>query len=177
MTAAMTNTQRRAPKPYPTFELFPHAKGYWCKKIDGQQVPFGKWELPRSLGGDDAAYERSWRDAKARYNKLLEDQANGLLLAGRPERMSVSQLCDAYLAHLLTRDNKKSTFCAARRNVTAFRDFVGPASTIADLERFDPTRPSESKVMQYIDSLRHFSWDYYNRRIGAISGLWNWAED
>src|SRR4051812_1767518 len=65
----------RPPKPYPTFPLAPHLKGYWYKKIAGRQVSFGKWEWP-----DRAAYERSWKAALDRYNKHLEDDAHGRLL-------------------------------------------------------------------------------------------------
>lgn len=185
MTTIRANrAAKRPPKPYPDFELFPHVKGYWCKKIDGQHVPFGRWELPDPHGAAPGAYERSWRDAKARYHKHLEDQANGVLLAGRPERLTVEALSDAYLAHHLSRaqgrsaEIKQGTFCELRHNVLAFRDFVGRTSTIGELERFDPTRARESKVMQYIEDLsQRYGWYAYNKRIGAISGMWDWAED
>ena len=61
----------RPPKPYPTFPLSPHVRGYWYKKIAGRQVPFGKWEWP-----DRAAYERSW---KAALNGPIFDAARKAL--------------------------------------------------------------------------------------------------
>ena len=71
-------------KPYPDYPLFPHQRGYWCKKIRGKQCNFGPW------GDPDGALKR--------YLAEWDD-----LYAGRTPRhittggLTVAGLCNAFL--------------------------------------------------------------------------------
>jgi integrase len=72
-------------KPYPDFPLFPHAAGYWAKKIRGKLHYFGPWADP------DAAL--------AKYLEQRDD-----LHAGRKPRtdqgaVTVKDVCNAFLNH------------------------------------------------------------------------------
>jgi hypothetical protein len=49
-------------KPYPEFHLYPHAAGYWAKKIRGRMHYFGPWEDP---DGALAKYEQKKDDLHA----------------------------------------------------------------------------------------------------------------
>jgi integrase len=72
-------------KPYPDFPLFPHAAGYWAKKIRGRLSYFGPWD-----------------DTDAALKKYLEQKDD--LHAGRtprpdPEALTVKELANDFLNH------------------------------------------------------------------------------
>jgi hypothetical protein len=169
---------QRPPKPYPDFPLAPHLKGYWYKKIAGRQVPFGKWAWPVP-----EAYERSWKLALDAYHQHLEDAAHGRLLVSRPEEMAIGDLVDAFLTHQQGRargkvqEIKSATFAEKRRVVRDFRDFVGAAATVGQLEHCDPTRPQDCLVLRWIERQREsYGWHRFNTHMGILSGMWTWAE-
>lgn len=169
----------RPEKPYAGFPLFAHAKGYWCKKINKKQHSFGPWAWP-----EKKAYERSWKDALERYHRYQADAAHGLLLFGNPERMSITHLVKAYLDYQHDRAVGESaeiyanTYTEIKRVVEEFRDAVGKDTTIEQLELFDPLRPEESPVAQYIKAVKKkYGWHAYNKRMTRMSGMWNWAEN
>ena len=73
-------------KPYPSFQLTPHANGQWCKKIRGKVHFFGVWANPQA--------------AQKRYLAIAGD-----LHAGRQPRqeslsgseLTVKDACNAFL--------------------------------------------------------------------------------
>ena len=76
----------KAKKPRPDFPLFPHARGYWAKKVRGKLLYFGKI-------ADDP-------EGEAAVNKWLDEKDD--LLAGRTPRvhlggLTVEDLCDHFL--------------------------------------------------------------------------------
>jgi integrase len=88
-TAAHEAKPGRPSKPYPEYPLFPHATGYWAKKIQGKLYYFGPWADP------DGALK-----------KYLEQ--GGALHAGRnpkpnAEALTVKQLCNEFLTFKLNR--------------------------------------------------------------------------
>jgi len=86
----MPKTKPTTPqKPREDFPLFPHARGYWAKKVRGRLVYFGKV-------ADDP-------DGNAAINRWLDQKDD--LLAGRepraktPETPVVKDVCNAFLSH------------------------------------------------------------------------------
>ncbi|WP_197531764.1 tyrosine-type recombinase/integrase [Posidoniimonas corsicana] len=83
-TAAPAKKKTQPKKPYPDFPLFPHARGYWAKKIRGKLYYFDRWENP------DAALQQ--------YLDQRDD-----LYAGRKPRavgedgVSLRELCNVFL--------------------------------------------------------------------------------
>lgn len=78
-----STVSRKPAKPYPEFPLTAHPAGYWCKKIRGRIVYFGKWDDP------DGALQ-----------KYLEQK--DALHAGRtqrpdPDALTVKDLCNQFL--------------------------------------------------------------------------------
>jgi len=169
----------KAPKPYPLFPLFPHSRGYWCKKINNKQVPFGPWAWP-----DPEAYEASWKKALNSYNEYLEDRAHGRLTVAKGSEITARELVDYYLAYQHDRTAGKIKeisavyFAEVRAVTTAFRDYVGADTTIEQLEVFDPGHPNDCIVVQWINEQKtRFGWHAYNKRVSIMSGLFTWAED
>ena len=76
---ATHSTRRRTPKkptkPRPDFPLFPHARGYWAKKVRGQLRYFGK--IAGDPKGEIAV--NLWLDQK---DALLAGQSRERLATG-----------------------------------------------------------------------------------------------
>jgi integrase len=169
----------KPPKPYPSFELFPHAKGYWCKTIAGRHKSFGKWEWP-----DRDAYERSWRAALDRLRRFQEDVTHGRRVVGCRELATARDLVDHYLtwqhgrATGKVREITAAHFCEVKRILTTFRDFVGASTTIGTLEAFDPMRPRDNALVRYLEDLRaRYRWCRHNKVVAVLVAMWTWAED
>src|SRR5262249_6185498 len=78
-------------KPFPDFPLFPHAAGYWAKKIRGKLHYFGRWSDP------DAAL--------AKYLEQKDDLHAGRRPQESTEGLTVRELCNRFLnAKLAARD-------------------------------------------------------------------------
>jgi integrase len=78
------STRRRKPaKPYPNFPLFPHAAGYWAKKIRGKLHYFGRWDDP------DAAL--------AKYLDQRDDLHAGRTPRITPDGLTVRDLANRFL--------------------------------------------------------------------------------
>lgn len=124
---AVQSPKRRATKPakpYPGFPLFPHASGYWAKKIRGRHHYFGKWEDPNG--------------ALRLYEEERED-----LHAGRAPRRAacgeatLGQLCNYFLhtkqrlvdSGELTQQHLKDLRSSCHRVV----DFFGVRRLVDDL--------------------------------------------
>lgn len=160
----------RPPKPYDTFPLFAHSRGYWCKKIDGRQESFGKWAWPNLQ-----EYEASWREAKRAYETFMERRATGQEVAAKPGNVTVQTLVDAYLTHqedrVGRRELKSATFAQQRRYLTSFRDAIGRHLRIGELER-DPNR-----LVAWINDVKgRYGYYAHNKAIGIVAGMFIWAE-
>lgn len=116
-------------KPRPDFPLFPHAAGYWAKKIRGRLVYFGRWDDPQG--------------ALAKYNQQAED-----LHAGRtPGRngdvggVTLRDLCNRFWTTKkhkvdsgeLTHRSLDDYYATCERILDAF----GKARLVSDLKPLD----------------------------------------
>lgn len=161
----------KPPKPFPTFPLFAHDKGYWAKKIAGRQVTFGPWAWP-----DPVAYEETWKAALKAYNAHAEAEAMGSVARNKPEDLTLEYLIDAYLTwqhgRQASREITGRMFFDARRVLTEFRDYIGRDRTIGDLER----RPA--LVHEWRASLEgRLGWHSFNRYQAIAAACFNWAAD
>jgi integrase len=73
----------RPSKPYPEYPLTPHPAGYWCKKIRGRLVYFGKWDDP------DGALKKYLAEKDALYAGRKPREAT--------EGFTVKDLCNQFL--------------------------------------------------------------------------------
>ena len=82
----------RPRKPRPDFPLFPHAAGYWAKKVRGKLIYFGKWS-------DDPTGQRAlelWAEAK-------DDLLAGRVPRGNKDGLTVADLVNRFLSYKLAR--------------------------------------------------------------------------
>src|SRR5215510_10058653 len=70
-------------KPHPDFPLFPHAAGYWAKKVRGKLHYFGPWADPDG--------------ALAKYLEQKDDLHAGRKPRPDPEALTVKGACNAFL--------------------------------------------------------------------------------
>lgn len=110
--ADSTGRSRTKPeKPYPEFPLFPHANGWWAKKIRGKFYYFGPWKDP------DAALQK--------YVDQRDD-----LLAGRVPRdrsvegLEIKELCGRF------RSTKKMMADTGEIALRTFQDYVNTCDRI-----------------------------------------------
>ena len=163
--------QNRPPKPYPTFPLFAHSRGYWCKKIDRQQVSFGRWEEKGTPG-----YEGAWKAALKAYHEHCERVAQGRELEERPDEATAKLLVDGYLTHQHGRlergDIRPAHFNDVKIACLRFRDVVGRDRTIGDLEV-----GGVPLIREWLAGLDNdFGWYAYNRHVQTVRAMFKWAE-
>jgi len=108
-------------KPRPDFPFFPHARGYWAKKVRGRLHYFGKV-------ADDP-------DGKVALDKWLDQR--DALLAGRTPRVSgdgltIRDLCNRFLS------NRQDKMRAGELSPVSFADYHGACSRI--VKAFGATR-------------------------------------
>ncbi len=72
-------------KPYADFPLFPHARGYWAKKIRGRLIYFGPWSDPDG--------------ALAKYLEQKDDLHAGRTPRPDPQGLPVKELANDFLNH------------------------------------------------------------------------------
>ena len=133
----MAHSTRRAKpkKPRPDFPLFPHATGYWAKKVRGKFCYFGKV-------ADDAKGEAAMQ--------LWLDQKDALL-AGRtpritPDGLTVARLCN----HFLTA--KEQQRAAGDIRSTTFADYFATAKLVVG--SFGKTRLVDDLAAEDFQALR-----------------------
>jgi integrase len=78
-------TPGKPEKPYPEFPLFPHATGYWCKKIRGKLHYFSRWDEP------DAALEK--------YLQQKDDLHAGKMPRSDRDAFAIKDAANAFLNH------------------------------------------------------------------------------
>jgi integrase len=121
-------------KPREDFPLFPHARGYWAKKVRGRLVYFGKVS-------DDP-------EGKAAINKWLDEKDDRL--AGRepraktPEGATVRGLCNAFMSH------KKALLEAGELCQRTFDEYFATCARL--VKAFGRERPVDDLVA---DDFRH----------------------
>ena len=160
----------RPPKPYETFPLFAHARGYWAKKISKRAETFGPGHgrMPRPT-------RESWLAAPAAFKQYQESRALGTLVRDRPDQISVGLVVNGFL----TRQEDR---VGAGDAITA-RSFA----EARDLHRLPRRRrhrhdDRRSGAMPRYDhqvpggARRRYGWHAYNKRMAILSQMFKWAE-
>lgn len=166
----MSNAAQKPPKPYPTYPLFAHARGYWAKKIDKKQISFGPWAWP-----NEEQYVASWKSALETYQKFLEDVAHGRSVEERPDSATVKLLSDAYLTHQHNQMEKNAIrpihFQSVKSGVERFRNQIGRETTLAYLEK-----DGVPLLRTWLNGLDiDYGWHAYNRHVAIIRAMFKWA--
>ena len=123
-------------KPRPNFPLFPHARGYWAKKVCGKLRYFGKV-------ADDP-------DGKLALDKWLE-QKDALLdgrepTAAKPTGTTISDLANAFLTH------KQDLLTAAELCQRTFQEYHATCARL--VKAFGRARPVDALVADDFRRLR-----------------------
>jgi integrase len=106
-------------KPSPEFPLFPHAAGYWAKKIRGKMHYFGPWSDPDG--------------ALAKYLEQKDALHAGRKPRPDPEALTVKELANAFLAH------KQALVDAGELSPRTWADYKGATDQI--VTAFGKSRP------------------------------------
>lgn len=122
-------------KPRPDFPLFPHATGYWAKKVRGKMHYFGR--IAGDVRGDAAL---------ARWLELRDD-----LLSGRTPRVTTDDLTVADLCnHFLT--SKERQRDAGDIKAKTFKDYYITCKVV--VSEFGKNRPVDDLNSEDFDALR-----------------------
>ena len=119
---AVNPTKAKKPKkPRPDFPLFPHARGYWAKKVRGKMRYFGPWADP----------DRAVALWKAQQDDLLAGREPSVTEVdddGKPvlPGITVKYLCDAFLT------SKGEARDAGELTVGTFRQYLRACMLMAD---------------------------------------------
>ena len=120
----------KAGKPHPDFPLFPHARGYWAKKVKGQLRYFGR-----------IADDPSGQAALAEWIEQKDDLLVGRLPLGGGDGPTIRDLCNRFLTV------KQSKMHGGELSAMSFYDYhatcrrivdaFGPRRLVADLNARD----------------------------------------
>lgn len=128
-------TQKTKPKkPYKTFPLYAHNRGYWAKKINGKLYYFGKWDDP------DGANEE--------YERVRHDLENGKEPAERDDSLCLMDACnlfmDAKKREVESGEIKQLTWNEYQRCLKDVMKCMGQTVSVANLSPQDFQRLRES---------------------------------
>lgn len=157
----------KAMKPRPDFPLFPHPRGYWCKKIRGKGHYFGR--VDSDPKGDQAL---------AKYLAERDDLEAGRLPRAKVVGFSVRDLVNRFLTSKRSQvergDLKPRTFSDYHKVCARLVSVFGPGRSVVDLgpDDFEKLRNEISKGRaaytvkgQIIQSRTVFVYAYENRLI------------
>jgi integrase len=134
-------------KPNPDFPLFPHAAGYWAKKIRGKLVYFGKWDDPDG--------------ALAKYLEQKDDLHAGRKPRPEAEALTVKDLANAFLNHKAARRD------SGELTIRAWDDYKEACVLI--VERFGRRRPvADLRPDDFEDLRNHLAKRWGPHRLGRF---------